>query len=137
MANTNGFYVAITNNSMHPQIKYEGIEISPGTETLIGITRSFMSKLPNPYGDCGSYSNSRFFQIASNITQYSRNLCYEICFQYKYAIPNCGCADPSIDSNENNVTPCTVQSGGQCLYISRNIFQGEFLYFKLKKIMCE
>ena len=122
--------MAITNNSIYPQPKYEGIKVAPGFETNVGVERTFYYKLPMPYGNCranvemASSSDSQFFQITTNISQYTRNLCYEICFQYKYAIPLCGCADASIDSNINNVTYCTVQVGGQCLYGARSNFQG-------------
>ena len=47
-----GFYVAITNNTNKPLIKYEGIEVSTGASTNIGISRTFYSRLSSLYGNC-------------------------------------------------------------------------------------
>ena len=127
MAYNSGFYVSITNNSNYPQIRYEGIDIAPGFETSIGIERSFFNKLSSPYGNCRDdittprSSDSLYYTLASQISQYTRNLCYEICFQYKYCIPMCKCADPSVDSNINNVTLCTI-SYAKCITTVRKNF---------------
>ena len=53
---------------------------------------------------------------------YTQNLCLEICFQYSYAIPNCNCSDPSVNSNVNNVTFCTYDQDQECLHEQRNNF---------------
>ncbi len=116
MADSNGFYVAITNNSILPNVKNEGIEVTPGTSANIGIQRSFYYKMTSPYGDCRSnpdtpsISDSDLFRKTAKISRYTRNLCYEVCFQYRYAIAECACAEPSIDSNVNNVTSCTLNN---------------------------
>lgn len=117
----------MTNNSNKPIIKYEGIEVSPGFITNIGIIRSFYLKLPYPYGDCRddvdipSVSDSDFYRYTIQIGKYTRNQCFEVCFQYSYAIPNCNCSDPSVDSNVNNVTPCSF-SQQACLNAQRAEF---------------
>jgi hypothetical protein len=108
--------VAVTNNSYKPIIKYEGIEISTGQVTNIGITRTFYSKLPKPYGNCRSdvetpsTGDSVYYKYTVLLGKYTRNLCFEVCFQYKYAIAKCKCADPSINSNVNSVTVCTYDN---------------------------
>ena len=108
-----GFYVAITNNSNKPLIKYEGIEVSTGASTNIGISRTFYSRLSIPYGNCRNdvktplSTDSDYYRYTVQIGRYTRNQCYEVCFQYKYAIPNCNCSDSSVESNVNNVTPCS------------------------------
>ena len=107
-----GFYVAITNNKNKPLIKYEGIEVSTGASTNIGISRTFYSRLSSPYGNCRNdidtplSSDSDYYRYTSQIGRYTRNQCYEVCFQYKYAIPNCNCSDPSVESNVKYVTAC-------------------------------
>ena len=111
-ANTIGFYVAITNNTNKPLIKYDGIEVSTGVSTNIGISRAFYSRLSSPYGNCRNDvdtpldTDSDYYRYTVQIGRYTRNQCYEVCFQYKYAIPNCNCSDPSVESNVNNVTAC-------------------------------
>ena len=118
----------MTNNSNKPIIKYEGIEVSPGFITNIGIIRSFYLKLPYPYGDCRddvdipSVSDSDFYRYTIQIGKYTRNQCYEVCFQYKYAISICKCSDPSVNSNVNNVSVCAYEKDLNCLNEQRSKF---------------
>ena len=125
---SSGFYVAVTNNSNRPNIKYEGIEISPGYITNIGITRSFYYKQPSPYSKCRESplevtieSDSLLYKYTAQKGRYTRNQCYEICFQYLYAIPNCSCADASVGSNFANKKNCGPQDQ-TCLDWQRSIF---------------
>ncbi len=117
----------MTNNSNKPLTKYEGIEISPGLSSNIGISRTFYSKLSSPYGDCRndietpSDSDSDYYKYTILMGRYTRNNCYEICFQYKFAIGKCNCSDPSVNSNVNNATVCG-QKERQCLLNERNSF---------------
>ena len=117
----------MTNNSNKPLVKYEGIEISPGLSSNIGITRTFYSQLSSPYGNCrndvetSSDSDSDYYKYTVLKGKYTRKQCYEICFQYKYAIGKCKCADPSVNSNVNNLRVC----GGndtKCLADERKAF---------------
>jgi hypothetical protein len=127
MANTNGFYVAITNNSNKALIKFEGVEVATGVSANIGITRTFYSKLPSPYSDCRddvdtpSDSDSDYYRYTVQLGRYTRNQCFEICFQYSYAIANCNCSDPSVVSNVNNVAACSY-SLQACLQSQRSSF---------------
>ncbi len=119
--------MAVTNNSNKPLIKYEGIEISPGHTSNIGITRTFYSQLSSPYGDCrndvetSSDSDSDYYKYTVLRGRYTRNYCYEICFQYKYAIGICNCSDPSVNSNVNNARTCGLQDS-TCLSDQRKEF---------------
>ena len=125
---SSGFYVAVTNTSNRPIFKYEGIEITPGFITNIGITRNFYYKKSSPYGNCRESvmmpmsTDSVFYKYTMKMGKYTRNQCYEICFQYVYAIPNCGCADASIGSNVNNITICSYGPNQACLDIQRASF---------------
>ena len=120
--------MAVTNNSNKPLIKYEGIEISPGLSSNIGITRTFYSRLSSPYGNCRndvlktSKSDSAYYKYTVLMgDKYTRNQCYEICFQYKHAIAKCKCADPSVNSNVNNATVCG-QTDKECILNERSAF---------------
>jgi hypothetical protein len=120
--------VAVTNNSNKPLIKYEGIEISPGLSSNIGITRTFYSQLSSPYGNCRndvetpSDNDSAYYKYTVLMgDKYTRNQCYEICFQYKHAIAKCKCADPSVNSNVNNATVCG-QTDKECILNERSAF---------------
>ena len=129
MAMNKGFYLAVTNNSIYPQIKYEGIQIQTGLITNVGIQRSFFYKLPTPYSDCRENdgtilaSDSDLYKKTISINQYTRNLCYEVCFQYRFIIPNCKCASASIKSNVDNVDTCLVRNNGlECVYNQSILF---------------
>jgi hypothetical protein len=127
MANAMGFYVAISNNSNKPLIKYEGIEASTGQITNIGISRTFYSRLSSPYGKCRDdvdtplSTDPDYYRYTVQIGRYTRNQCYEVCFQYKYAISICNCSDPSVESNVNNVKTC-VDDQQECLRTQRDSF---------------
>ena len=126
---SNGFYVSISNDSSQPMIKYEGIEISPGHVTNIGITRTFYEKLPSPYSECrpnplepALSTDSYYYKLTVDMGIYKQNQCFEICFQYSYAIPVCNCSDPSVNSNVNRVRVCSFGIDQQCLNIQRSEF---------------
>ena len=127
---SSGFFVAIINDTVQPNFKYEGIQISPGFVANLGVTRRFYAKLPRPYGDCrddplepAMSSDSTYYNYTLDAGgNYTRNQCYEICFQYSYAIPMCNCADPSINSNVDNFNVCHSQVELKCLLKQRSLF---------------
>ena len=123
--------MAITNNSNKPNIKYEGFEVSAGQVTNIGITRTFYQKLSSPYGDCRNdidiplSTDSDYYKYTIRLGKYTRNQCYEICFQYKYAISNCKCSDGSVNSNINSTVVCHTSEHLACLEKQRTNFQSK------------
>lgn len=44
------------------------------------------------------------------ITKYSQRLCFEVCLQYKYIIPTCGCADASIPTQSTDTDQAICSS---------------------------
>ncbi len=126
-----GFYLAVTNNSHKPNIKYEGIEISTGLVNNIGISRTFYKKLSSPYGNCRNdvdiplETDSDYYRYTVLIGKYTRNQCFEVCFQYKYAIEKCKCADGSVDSNLNNTSVCFTGKDLKCLEEQRSQFESK------------
>ena len=127
MSVSNGFYVAITNNSNKALIKFEGVEVATGVSANIAFTRTFYSNLPSPYSDCRddvdipSDSDSDYYKYTVLLGRYTRNQCFEICFQYSRVIPKCNCSDPSVESNVNNVAACAY-SQQACLQSQRSSF---------------
>lgn len=92
-------------------MKYDGITVDVGTASSISVSRTFYDGLPAPYSSCRddltvTSKDSLYYNITSSLTQYYQKFCYEICFQYEYAIKYCGCADPSIPAYDANVTIC-------------------------------
>jgi hypothetical protein len=134
---SNGFYLAVTNNSIYPQIKYEGIHVPTGYATNIGIQRSFFQSLSSPFSNCRDNidtplsTDSDFYKKTVKISRYTRNLCYEVCFQYKFVIPNCDCVSASIKSNENNFPTCVIRNSGlSCL-------NNQSLLFSTMRSICD
>ena len=87
-----GIYVAIHNQTNRPLVKDEGFVVKTGSSANVAIKRTFYTKLDSPYSSCRKdvntilSSDSDFFKYASSVNKYSRKLCYEICFQYMFAI---------------------------------------------------
>ena len=99
---TNGIYVAVHNQSRLPLVSDEGMFIPTGTSAYVGVKRTFYYRLSSPFSNCRKDidttldSDSDYFVKTRKITQYSRRLCYQVCFQYKYVYDQCDCTDPSI-----------------------------------------
>lgn len=123
-----GVFVAVHNRTKTPQLKYEGFTCQTGSYTNIGITRTFYSKLEYPYSNCRKdtqtilSSDSDIYKNTLKITKYSQNLCYEVCLQTLYIIPNCGCADPSIPAWDKSQLICSNGSSLDCVSTQRDEF---------------
>ena len=90
----------------------EGIRISPGTKTLISLSKYSMSHLPKPYSDCTadldrpeSSENVFFNNLISNNQTYTESLCRINCFQ-KYLGEKCQCQDLSTLKFYKNLPFC-------------------------------
>jgi hypothetical protein len=128
-ATKNGMYVVIHNRNNFPIMRYEGIYVDTGVATNVGVSRAWTHKLDSPYSSCRkdtsakSTDNSIFVETA-NITKYSQKLCSEVCLQYKYILPNCGCKDPTIpQSNIYAVSQfCHTTAQFDCVQQQRGYF---------------
>ena len=98
-----GALVKIENNSyLTDETNYHGVQVSPGFQTNIVLSRAFRLKLPKPYSDCDidndsskSFNNNEFFKLfAETNYQYSQSACLDICYQ-KLSINICNCTDPT------------------------------------------
>lgn len=91
-----GLHLTIYNKTYRPLNNIEGIDIQTGTCTTIHMSKTMVSHLGAPYGDCidmsssGSYSSFIVDAMrAENIT-YRQENCLEYCRQ-SYIINDCGC----------------------------------------------
>ena len=50
-------------------------------------------------------------------------MCYEICLQEKYIIPNCGCSDPSIPITDPRQKICSNKITLNCVKIQKDKFE--------------
>ena len=123
-----GLYVAIHNQTNLPLVKDEGFIVQTGASANIAIERTFYSRLSSPFSDCRKDvdsvlpTDSQFYKYTSQITKYSQKLCYEICFQYKYAIPRCNCSDPSVPVVDTDQQICNTFASLECIEDARNEF---------------
>ena len=106
---------------MHNQTKLpftqdNGINISPGFDTYVGVTRHFTRKLGKPYSNClndlldpiNAYGVILFGYFKNlNVTNYDQKFCFTLCYQDKL-IDKCGCCDI--------ITP-TIRSAKYCASI--------------------
>jgi hypothetical protein len=84
----------------------EGIDISTGFQTNIGVQKSFYYKLDAPYSSCvknvrsaDSY-DSKFYRAIFNVlnmTIYRQIMCNRLCLQ-EYILDKCSCLDASLPS---------------------------------------
>ncbi|XP_077982546.1 acid-sensing ion channel 1B-like [Glandiceps talaboti] len=84
-----------------PDIAGQGVSISPGTETTIGLTKTLLSNLGSPYGDCvmDIENNMKYFD-----GKYSLSKCLTEC-ETDYAIEKCGCKYFYMPGNKRFCTP--------------------------------
>jgi hypothetical protein len=87
--------LTVDNMTAEPMYQGEILKAETGVETDFIVNRNFISKLPDPYGNCisGSEVNSEYFDyIVNNLGKnYSQNLCFQLCIQNQI-IQNCQCA---------------------------------------------
>ena len=122
-----GFYVAVHNNSKRPLTKYEGFKVPVGYLSEVSVSRTFFWKLDAPYNNCRKNlnvfnSDTDIYKLTSNLTQYSRKLCFEICLQEKFIIKNCNCSDPSIFITNPDQLICDTLTELDCV----NKIRGNF-----------
>ena len=133
---SSGIKVLIRNKSSIPFPEEKGIEISPGTQTNIVVSRLFINHLPLPYNDCideinnENYERNRVFKIIKsrlNKTIYDQTLCLKICTQLN-VIDSCKCFDYSLPNiSFNEMKGCYSQQELSCLKTNYEILFNDFV----------
>ncbi|XP_063955787.1 degenerin mec-10-like [Lytechinus pictus] len=110
-----GFRVKIHHPSNMPFPAEDGILISPGFNTAIGLRMLELDRLPDPYGDCKADLSEDIaddlYHQHYNIT-YNRKTCEVSCYQNE-VIRRCGCFDASYLNSLNvnrTIYPCEYTS---------------------------
>jgi hypothetical protein len=100
-----GIVLTVNNMTAEPMYQGEILKAETGVETDFIVNRNFISKLPDPYGNCisGNGSHSEYFDyIVNNLAKnYSQTLCFQICLQNQI-IQNCQCANSFLLFYKNN-----------------------------------
>lgn len=90
-----GFLVVIHEADEDPKIVADGINISPGFEAHLAVTKTSIKRLPPPYRDqCYNYNRS-----ATDPKVRSEYDCILMCMQ-ESSIASCSCADPLLATQE-------------------------------------
>lgn len=122
-----GINLLVHNQTITPFVENEGIYISTGYNSAIGITRTFRTKLSNPYSSCivdatssSSYNSSLYQAIFNQLNQksYRQKYCYKLCYQ-KRVIDKCYCTDPSLPNpyptyNGKTILACISSAETTC-----------------------
>ncbi|XP_046366456.2 degenerin deg-1-like isoform X1 [Haliotis rufescens] len=113
--NGNGAHLVVHDRSTVPLVEQDGVAISGGTETFIGLKRVNIERLHTPYGLCddGTEFRSRF-----NIT-YTRQACQDYCL-VRFIVDSCGCYDGrqgeiNMIFRISDVRDCKTQTEIQCV----------------------
>ena len=102
-------------------MKYDGVLAATGTTTSISIAKTKYKKLDSPYSDCRKdvetikSDDSMYFKGTLKLSKYYKRLCDELCEQYEFVIPTCGCADPSVPIIDFNQTICASKTDLDCV----------------------
>jgi hypothetical protein len=122
-----GLKIFVHNSSSDPNFA-EGISVSPGKSTEIGMRRTFVSKEPLPYSDCLDLSHfeSEFYKaIAQTNKTYRQADCFDLCLQQDI-IDKCLCYDLSY-LNLDDEDPCLNETQIACadgVYEAVSNFEG-------------
>ena len=108
-----GLVIRIDNSSYRVSTD-DGIVVSPGFETHIGINdRIYSYRLPRPYSNCDiekskKYEfNSEYYNlIIDSNTTYKQKLCTDLCIQ-KILVSKCNCSYSLLFNLYNNVESCS------------------------------
>ncbi|CAF0748556.1 unnamed protein product [Brachionus calyciflorus] len=130
-----GMRVIIHNQSLIPFSDEQGIDVSVGQQTNIGISRTFIDRLPYPYSYCidnftseENLKRNKFFLVILDrypeMTDYSRLYCFKACFQ-EFIMKNCKCFDlklPRPSNSSTNSTGCEKVNEVLCVQQSETEF---------------
>ncbi|XP_071488690.1 epithelial sodium channel subunit gamma-like [Diadema antillarum] len=110
-----GFRLVIHHPVTMPFPSDDGVFVSPGLATAIGVRVLELDRLPHPYGEC---KEDVLTGIEQNIyhqhygVKYSMQTCEQSCYQRR-VMANCGCADPTfplpLDGN-TTYYPCDIDN---------------------------
>ncbi|XP_077985245.1 acid-sensing ion channel 4-A-like [Glandiceps talaboti] len=116
-----GFRLMVHDIGEIPDIAGQGVSISPGTFTSIGLRKTQMSNLGAPYGDCveNIEDNLRYFDGA-----YSLSKCWIEC-ETDYVINDCGCRYFYMPGNASF---CSMKKLKSCYFDSMYLLENYYLF---------
>ena len=140
-----GVHIAIEHNKKTPSIVSKGISVMPGTETNIGLHKSQILRLSEPYkSNCTlKYLDETVHFMAGSRSFYSSKICKGLCFISTFW-KACGCIHPSLVEGylievwfkrvSGHVRACNVTQGSDdylCI-----MTRGEEKEYNLEGVIC-
>ncbi|XP_071794566.1 acid-sensing ion channel 1-like [Asterias amurensis] len=114
LENGAGVRISIHNQSSMPFPEDKGTNTSPGRETFIGVHKSFVQRLPSPYGDCQRVFQERnIFKTEFNHIHYTQKACLKDCY-FKEVLEKCHCADVRY-RYDDSLLACNTTINGMCI----------------------
>jgi hypothetical protein len=134
-----GFYVVVHNQSTSPIMDNEGVHVSTGAETNIGIVRTFYQKLGSPFSSCisdptsNTSSTSELYQAILNELgekSYRQKYCFKLCYQ-KEVLKTCLCYDPKYPNiptfGKSTISSCRTTIEVSCMTNTSTLFEANDL----------
>ncbi|KAI0240783.1 Acid-sensing ion channel 4-A [Lamellibrachia satsuma] len=90
-----GVRLVVHNQTSMPFPEDDGISISPGTKTFVGLRRHMTTQLSQPYGNCADHTTKENLEQNAYVQQvptveYSLQACTKTCFQ-RHLMRECSC----------------------------------------------
>ncbi|XP_071845764.1 epithelial sodium channel subunit beta-like [Apostichopus japonicus] len=128
LTDTIGLSLVVHEADKMPLPEDDGILISTGFNTAIGIKKLEISRLGEPYFEClhqGEQSGEHIqdYYVEKFNVAYSLKTCERSCYQHA-VISNCHCMDPAFPTGKNNTeAPCSSETEKQCQDTTFSMYQ--------------
>ena len=86
-------------------------KIGPGTETLIHVSQTKNTRLPDPYGTCTEQLNLDGPDVREGANVYTSDICFGLCLQQQY-VDRCRCVYAFLPFNESQLERGNYMSCG-------------------------
>jgi hypothetical protein len=112
-----GAIIFIGNHSINPSNQRDGIQIPTNSDTYLSISRDFVKRLENPYGDClrdFSQISSSFYNAFVEVNRtYRQKDCFDMIIQ-QFIVNECKCNINFIPKMNKSVNYCNTVSEIEC-----------------------
>ncbi|RNA38831.1 amiloride-sensitive sodium channel subunit gamma-like [Brachionus plicatilis] len=102
--NMNMAGIIFIHNKTQSPLSVDGVIVSPGFITNIGLMRTFSHQKPKPYSSCDgsvdkmeNYDSNLYKLILAKTKFYHRKVCIDLCYQEQLII-KCNCTDSVVES---------------------------------------
>lgn len=120
-ASSIGARVYIQNGTDSPDFSSEGLDVAAGTDTSISLSRTFSTRLSQPYSACldssnivNSFNSKETNYFRDNNMIYTIQTCFEICYRFRL-VKTCHCYDSNYPDPTRSSVPCLNNTQMGCV----------------------